>query len=199
MARYKHTEKGQGLFLTVNLSEQILPGTYEYTLNRLIDKKLDLSIFDRKYNNDETGSPAIEPRILLKIILFCYHLGVLSSRKIAKLCETHMTVKALAENMQPHYTTLSDFVSGMGGEIEKVFSEVLLVCGELGLIKGKIFAEEGCRLASNASKEYSGTKEELQNKYEKIKKICAEIIQKPLVSKIKPSTMRTPVDIQVVS
>ena len=53
MARYKYTEKGQGLFLTVNLSEQILPGTYEYTLNRLIDKKLDLRIlFDRKYNND---------------------------------------------------------------------------------------------------------------------------------------------------
>ena len=53
MARYKYTEKDQGLFLTVNLSEQILPGTYEYTLNRLIDKKLDLTIFDRKYTNDD--------------------------------------------------------------------------------------------------------------------------------------------------
>jgi hypothetical protein len=66
MARYKNTQKGQGLFLTVNLYDQIIPGTYEHTLNHLIDKKLDLSIFDRKYNNDETGSPAIEPRILLK-------------------------------------------------------------------------------------------------------------------------------------
>ena len=61
MAHYKETEKGQGLFLTVNLSEQIVKGTYEYTLNRLIDKKLDLSIFDRKYNNDMTGAAAIEP------------------------------------------------------------------------------------------------------------------------------------------
>ena len=48
MAHYKNTEKDQGLFLTVNLTEQIVPGTYEYTLTRLIDNKMDLSIFDRK-------------------------------------------------------------------------------------------------------------------------------------------------------
>src|SRR5215469_8999142 len=124
MARYKETEKGQGMFLTVNLSEQIVAGTYEYTLNRLIDKKLDLSIFDRKYNNDYTGATAIEPRILLKIILYCYSIGVISSRKIAKMCKANMIVKALAEDIEPHYTTISNFISGMSGEVEKVFSEV---------------------------------------------------------------------------
>jgi hypothetical protein len=65
----KETEKGQGLFITVQLSEQLVPGTYEHTLNNLVDKKLDLRIFDRQYNNDATGATAIEPRILLKIIL----------------------------------------------------------------------------------------------------------------------------------
>jgi hypothetical protein len=39
MAHYKETEKGQGLFLTVNLSEQLVPGTFEHTLNKLTDKK----------------------------------------------------------------------------------------------------------------------------------------------------------------
>ena len=80
MAKYKKTERGQGLFLTVNLSEQLLTGTFEWTLNNLIDKKLDLSIFDSKYNNDLTGVSAIEPRILLKIILYCYSLGVIRQR-----------------------------------------------------------------------------------------------------------------------
>src|SRR5215469_15826317 len=127
MARYKETERGQGLFLTINLAEQLVPGTYEYTLTRLIDNKLDLSIFDRKYNNDYTGATAIEPRLLLKIVLFCYSMGVISSRKIAKMCKANMIVKALAEDIEPHYTTISNFVSGMSGEIEKVFSEVLLV------------------------------------------------------------------------
>jgi len=95
MAHYKETEKGQGLFLTVNLSEQLLPGILEHTLNRLIDKKLDLSIFDRKYQNDETGAAAIQPGILLKIILYCYSLGIISSRKTAKICEDNLVVKGI--------------------------------------------------------------------------------------------------------
>jgi transposase len=178
MARYIDTQKDQGLLLAVNLSDQIIPGTFEYTLSNLIDNKLDLSIVNRKYNNDYTGALAIEPRILLKIIIYCYKMGVISSRKIAKLCEKHLVVKALAEDIEPHYTTISNFVSGMGGEIGKVFSEVLLVCDEMGLIKGKMFAEDGCRLPSNASKEWSGTKEELKEKYDKIKKICTGIVEK---------------------
>jgi len=64
MLPYKETEKEQGLFYTVNLSEQIVNGTYEYTLNRLIDKKPNLSIFASKYNNDLTGRAVTEPRIL---------------------------------------------------------------------------------------------------------------------------------------
>jgi transposase len=178
MARYKNTEKGQGLFLTVDLSEQIMDGTFEYTLSHLIDYKLDLSIFDEKYKNDETGATAIQPKILLKIILFCYSMGVISSRKIAKMCETNMIVKALADDTEPHYTTISNFISGMSGEIEKIFSEVLLFSGSMGLIQGRMFAIDGCKLPSNASKEWSGTKEELESRYEKIKKVSRKIIEK---------------------
>jgi len=144
MARYKETDRGQGQFLIVNFSEQLIQGTFDCTLNDLIDSKMDLRIFDRKYNNDLTGASAIEPRILLKIILSCYNMGVVSSRKIAKMCQMHMAVKALAEDTEPHYTTISNFVSGMSEEIEKVFSEVLLICNELKLIKGKMLEIDGC-------------------------------------------------------
>jgi transposase len=178
MARYKRTERGQGLFLTVDLSKQILPDTFEFTLSHLIDNKYDLSIFDGKYSNDETGATAIQPRILLKIILYCYSMGVISSRRIAKMCKSNMIVKALAEDTEPHYTTISNFVSGMNGEIEKVFTEVLLVCNEMELIGGNMFAIDGCKLPSNTSKEWSGTKDELQERYNKLKKVCKKILEK---------------------
>jgi transposase len=143
MAKYKETEKDQGYFIPIVLSEQIAEGTFEDTLRWLIDEKLDLTVFDRKYNNDETGAAAINPKILLKATLYCYNIGILSSRKIAAMCEKHMTTKALAEDTQPHCTTISNFVSQMGGEIEKVFTEVLLVCDELKLIGGKMEAQDG--------------------------------------------------------
>ena len=48
MAKYRTTDaaSGQGLFLTVNLQEQLLPDTFEYMLDKLIGGKIDLSIFD---------------------------------------------------------------------------------------------------------------------------------------------------------
>jgi hypothetical protein len=53
MPNYKHTEaeNGQGMFLTVNLKEQLLPGAFEYMLNDLIGNKIDISIFDKNYKN----------------------------------------------------------------------------------------------------------------------------------------------------
>jgi hypothetical protein len=39
--------------------KQIQQGTFEYTLNYLIDSELDLSIFDGRFRKDETGAPAM--------------------------------------------------------------------------------------------------------------------------------------------
>jgi transposase len=175
MARYKDTDTNQGLFLAVNLKEQLVPGTFEYTLNKILDE-MELSCFDGKYQNDITGATAIEPRVLLKIILYCYSLGIISSRKIARMCEINLVVKALSGDTEPHYTTISNFISGMEEEAHAVFSKVVTVCYKLGLVGGKTFAIDGCKLSSNASKEWSGTKKELRKKYEQIKKQLKRVI-----------------------
>ena len=49
MARFKEYDRSQGLFLTVNLEEQLIPGTFEWTLDYLIDK-MDMSLFEKNYN-----------------------------------------------------------------------------------------------------------------------------------------------------
>jgi len=92
MTRYKETERDQGIMIPIYLDDQLVSGTFEHMLNELIDSQMDLRIFDSKYNNDLTGATAIEPRILLKII-YCYSLGVISSRKIAKIYK--MTIRVL--------------------------------------------------------------------------------------------------------
>ncbi|MDY6896047.1 MAG: hypothetical protein SVO01_11615, partial [Thermotogota bacterium] len=57
--------------IPIDFTKQIIPRTFEFTLNYLIDNYVNTSIFDNKYNNDETGAPAYDPGIMLKIILFC--------------------------------------------------------------------------------------------------------------------------------
>ena len=43
MARYKHYDYGQMKLLPISFKEQILPGSFEFTLNYLIDHKIDLT------------------------------------------------------------------------------------------------------------------------------------------------------------
>jgi hypothetical protein len=59
MARYKHIDTSPR-FIAVDLERQLLPGTFEYALNHLIDHELDLSGFDARYRNDESARPPLK-------------------------------------------------------------------------------------------------------------------------------------------
>jgi transposase len=166
MPRYKQTDasNGQGLFLSVNLREQLLPGSFEEMLDKVIGTKIDTSIFDRKYNNDHSGAKAIPPSVLLKLIIYGYSKGQKSSRSIWKLSRENIIAKALTGDMDIHWTTIADFISGNSKEFNGIFIKVLAYCNELGLIGGETFAIDGLRLPSNASIEMSGTKEQLEKR-----------------------------------
>jgi transposase len=181
MARYKHYDYRQTKMLPVSYEQQILPGTFEYTLSYLIDEKVDLSVFESRYRNDETGAPAYDPAILLKIVLFAYSKGIIHSRKIEALCRENVVFMALSADTQPHFTTIADFISS-SAEIVRIFRDVLLVCDEAGLIGREMFAIDGLRLPSNASKEWSGKKEELRKKAQKMQLAVEHLLQKHQVN-----------------
>jgi transposase len=178
MARYKEYDYSQGKFISIHFDRQILPRTFEYTLHYLIDNEIDLSIFDSRYRNDETGAPAYDPAILLKIILYAYSRGITSSREIAQCCRENVVFMALSADTRPHFTTIADFISTLDQEIIDLFLEVLLICDEMGLIGKEMFAVDGCKLPSNASKEWSGTKRELEKKREKMEKAIRQIVKR---------------------
>ena len=129
---------------------------------------MDTSIFDDRYRNDETGRWAYDPKILLKIVLFGYSRGLISSRKIERACKENVTFMALCCGEQPDHSTIAAFVSSMKGGILPLFRDVLLVCEEEGLLGGTFFALDGCKLPSNASRNGSGTIGDLNRKKEKI-------------------------------
>jgi hypothetical protein len=83
---------------------------------------------------------------------------------------------ALSCDTSPHFTTIADFIWTLDQEIINLFLEVFLVCDEMNLIGKETFAIDGVKLPSNASKEWSGTKEELTHKKEKIERVIRQII-----------------------
>jgi transposase len=177
MARYKPYSYAQGKFVPIHFAKQILPGTFEYSLNHLIDHELDLSLFDARFRNDENGATAYDPRILLKIVLYAYSRGIVSSRKIEQACQENVIFMALSADTRPHFTTIADFIATMDKEIVRLFRDVLLVCDDMGLIGKEMFAIDGCKLPSNASKEWSGTKEEFERKADKLERAINHILE----------------------
>lgn len=178
MARYKEYDYDQMKMIPISFDRQILPGSFEYSLSYLIDHELDLSAFDQHYCNDDNGRPAYDPRLLLKITILAYSKGITSSRRIERLCRENITFMALAADTQPHFTTLADFISRSPEAITDLFGQIVLMCDQLDLIGKEMFAIDGCKLPSNASKEWSGTHAELRKKKLKIDRAVRRMLQR---------------------
>ena len=176
MARYKPYKYDQVVLVPVSFQDQLEPGTFEYTLNELVEKHLDLSVFEARYQNDRTGALAIHPKLLLKVILFAYSRGMISSRQIERACLENVLFMALSGGCHPDHSTLAHFVSSMHKEIQSLFTNILLVCDELHLLGGTHFSLDGVKLPCSASKEWSGTFKELRKKHNKLKAKLQQVI-----------------------
>src|SRR5215211_3338023 len=70
--------------------------------------------------------------------------------------------------------TIAGFIEKLQGRMEVIFSEVLLVCHEEGLLSGTHLSLDGLKLPANASREWSGTLQELRLKAGKLQRKLSE-------------------------
>jgi len=177
MARYKHIDTGPR-FLAVDLKRQLLPGSFEHALDHLLDHEIDLSALDARFKNDETGASAYPPAMLLKVVLFAYAQGIVSSRGIERACREQVSFIALCGDSGPHFTTLAQFVSTLGEDIARIFAQVLYICDRQGLIGREMFAIDGVKLPSNASKAKSGTRADFERQALKLEAAAKRMLQR---------------------
>jgi transposase len=177
MAKYKTYNYSQEVLIPVSLEDQIMPGTLEFAIHTLMETRMDMSVFDEKYHNDETGRSAYDPKVLLKVVLFGYSRGLISSRRIERACRENIIFMALSCGQQPDHSTIAAFVSSMKDEILFLFRDILFVCEEMSLLGGTFFALDGCKLSSNASGKLSGTYSALSGKKDKIEKMVERLLK----------------------
>ena len=174
MARYKQIDMSPRL-LPVILEDQLIPGSFAHAVHHLVDQ-LDLSRFDAHYRNDKAGCCAYAPSILLKAVLLAYSQGLVSSRAIERACRDNVVFVAITGDAKPHFTTIADFISRSRDAIASVFSQVLVVLDQEGLIGRDMFAIDGVKLPSNASKHRSGTRAEFLEKAEKLERVAKQML-----------------------
>lgn len=175
MAHYKHIDTSPR-FVPVDLTRQLLPGTFEHAVHQLLSGPIDLTPFDARFRNEATGAPAYPPAVLLQVILCAYAQGIVSSRAIERLCQDHVTFIALCGDQAPDHTTLARFISTLGDAIARVFAAVLAICDAQGLIGREMFAIDGVKLPSNASKRRSGTRAEFERHAAKLEAAAVQLL-----------------------
>jgi hypothetical protein len=65
MARYKPYNLKQDKLIPLSYADQIVPGSFTAP-NEIVEEHLDLSVFERRYRNDQTGRLGYDPKMLLK-------------------------------------------------------------------------------------------------------------------------------------
>ena len=116
--------------------------------------------------------------MLLKLILLAYSHGIVSSRGIEAACRTNVQFMAIGGDAQPHYSTLAKFVSSLGEAVGKVFTQVLVICDRQGLIGREMFAIDGVKLPSNATKAKSGKRKDFVRQAAKMEQAVEKILSR---------------------
>ncbi|WP_261379392.1 transposase [Denitratisoma sp. DHT3] len=100
-------------------------------------------LFCLVHNIEKLAHHGYPPAMLLKVVLFAYSQGIVSSRGIERACREHITFMALSGDSAFHFTTIAAFISGLGEDIATLFAQILCLCDRQGLIGREMFAIDG--------------------------------------------------------
>lgn len=116
---------------------------------RFIDEyieSLDIEEIGFQIPKLNTGRPPFDPRLLLKIYVYCYFEKIRSSRKIEKECSRNQELIWLTCNLIPDFKTIADFRKNNKDGLTGVFKSFLLFCKELDLLSLDVTAVDGTKM-----------------------------------------------------
>lgn len=167
----------QDFLLAPSLRDWLPENHLAYFVSDLVDD-LDLSAIESVYEKDWRGQPPYHPRLMTKLLVYGYAVGVRSSRRIAKALVEDIAFRVLAAGNEPDFRTISDFRKIHVNALEELFSQVLKIALEAGAMRLGRVALDGTKVKANASKHKAmsyGRIEESERKIQQeVKEILAE-------------------------
>ena len=139
------------MLLPASLREWLPDDHLSYFVSDVVDQ-LDLSAIERVYEEEDRGQPPYHPRMMTKILLYGYCVGVFSSRRIQKRLVEDVAFRVLAAGNQPDFRTIADFRKLHLKALEELFRQMLRLTLETGMMKLGRVAVDGSKVKGNASK-----------------------------------------------
>jgi len=141
----------QLLLLPPSLRDWLPENHLAYFVADVVDQ-LDLSEIESYYERDDRGQPPYHPRMMTKVLVYAYCVGIFSSRKIQKRILEDVAFRILAAGNEPDFRTISDFRKIHYKALEGLFQQVLQLALTAGAMKLGRVALDGSKIKANASK-----------------------------------------------
>ncbi len=116
-------------------------------------EQMDLSRIYAAYRLDGNGRPAHDPAMMVALLLYAYAHGERSSRAIERALIDDVAFRVIAANQRPDHTTIARFRGRHEAALAELFSDVLSLCADAGLVSARVVAVDGTKLHANAAQQ----------------------------------------------
>lgn len=181
--KQEHTDQ---LSLLPPSLDELIPSNHVVRVVREVVDKVNLDGILKKYKGGGTSS--FHPRMMLKILVYAYLNNIYSSRKIEQAVISNIQFMWLAGMQRPDHNTINRFRSDkLKGVLKEVFSQVVVLMHEQGLVNIKTIYTDGTKIEANANKytfvwgkSIKGYRKKIQTQLEELWKYAEGIAQEEL-------------------
>ena len=165
----------QEFLLPPSLRDWLPENHLVYFVSDVIDS-VNLSAMDAVYGGELRGQPPYDPRMMTKVLVYGYCMGVFSSRRIQQRLAEDVAFRVLAAGNAPNFRTISDFRKIHLTTLEGLFEQVLKIALEAGAMKLGRVALDGTKVKANASKHKAMSYDRMQEKERQIRAEVRELL-----------------------
>jgi len=165
----------QEFLLPPNLRDWLPENHLAYFVSDVVDS-LNLSCMDAVYGDEQRGQPPYDPRMMTKLLVYGYCVGVFSSRRIQRRLAEDIAFRVLAAGNAPNFRTLSDFRKIHLATLEGLFEQVLKIALEAGAMQLGRVALDGTKVKASASKHKAMSYDRMQEKERQIRGEVRELL-----------------------
>jgi transposase len=166
----------QDLLLPPSLRDWLPEDHLAYFVSDVVEQ-LDLSAIESVYEKEERGQPPYHPRMMTKVVLYGYCVGVFSSRRMEKKLAEDVGFRVLAAGNEPDFRTISDFRKLHLAALQGLFDQVLQIALQTGTMKLGRVVLDGSKVKANASKHKAMSYGRMQEDEKRLKEEVKRLLQ----------------------
>jgi transposase len=174
--RFRTCSLNQPYLMPPSLNEWLPEGHLARFIGE-VTEELDLSAIYRPYERqDGRGVVGYHPLMLTRVLLYCYAIGMTSSRRIEKATYEDVAIRYLAADQHPDHDTIAAFRQQHLKALAELFVQALAMCQRAGLVKLGNIALDGTKLKASASRDRSTTYQRLSEQERQLQTIVERLL-----------------------